>query len=70
VTDLDSGKVLAVPSLKVPANEEASAESTVPSGLIAFTGKIDPALHVATYSIQVKRGAKVISEHSANVALQ
>jgi hypothetical protein len=70
VTDLDSGKVLAVPSLKVPANEEASAESTIPGGVISFTGKIDPALHTATYSIQVKRGAKLISEHAASVALQ
>ncbi|HWN43405.1 MAG TPA: hypothetical protein VNW71_14350 [Thermoanaerobaculia bacterium] len=70
VADLDSGKILAVPSLKVPANEEASAESTIPGGVISFTGKIDPAVHSATYSIQVKRGAKVISEHSAGVALQ
>lgn len=70
VTDLDSGKVLAVPTLKVPANEEANAESTVPGGVISFTGKVDSALHTATYQLQVKRGAKVVSEHAASVAVQ
>ncbi len=70
VTDLDSANVLAVPSLKVPANEEASAETTIPGGVISFTGKVDPAVHIATYTLQVKRGAKVISEHTASVALQ
>jgi hypothetical protein len=70
VTDLDSGNVLGVPSLKVPANEEANAESTVPGGVISFTGKVDPALHTATYRLQVKRGAKVVSEHTASVAVQ
>lgn len=70
VTDLDSANVLAVPSLKVPANEEASAESTIPGGVISFIGKVDPVVHMATYRLQVKRGAKVISEHTASVALQ
>ncbi|MFL6294160.1 MAG: hypothetical protein ACJ759_24965 [Thermoanaerobaculia bacterium] len=70
VTDLDTGTVLAAPSLKVPANEDANAESTVPGGTISFTGKVDPTLHTATYRVEVKRGDKVVSSHSASVALQ
>jgi len=70
VTDLASGTVLAAPSLKVPANEEASSESTVPGGLISLTGKVDPGLHTATYTVRVMRGSKVVAEHSASVAVQ
>lgn len=70
LTDLDSGKVLAAPSLKVPANEEASADSTLPGGSVSFTGKIDPGLHTATYTVRMTRGSKVVSEHSATVAVQ
>lgn len=70
VTDLSSGAVLAVPSLKVPANEEASSESTVPGGSISLTGKVDPGLHTATYTVRVMHGSKVVAEHSASVAVQ
>lgn len=70
LTDLDSGKVLAAPSVKVPANEEASAESTLPGGSVSFTGKVDPALHSATYTVRLTRGGRVVSEHSASVAVQ
>lgn len=70
VTDLASGAVLAAPSLKVPANEEASSESTVPGGSISLTGKVDPGLHTATYTVRVMHGNKVVAEHSASVAVQ
>src|SRR5687768_17255523 len=70
VTDLASGDVVAAPSLRVPATEEANTESTLPGGSITFTGKVDPALHKATYTVRVLRGDKVISEHSASVAVQ
>ena len=70
LTDLGSGEVVAAPSLKVPANEEAGADSTLPGGSISFTGKVDPAVHTATYTVRVTRGGKVVSEHSATVAVQ
>lgn len=70
LTDLDSGSILASPSVKVPANEEASAESTLPGGSVSFTGKVDSSLHKATYTVRVTRGGKVVSEHSASVAVQ
>lgn len=70
LTDLDSGSVLAAPSVKVPANEEANAESTLPGGSVSFTGKVDSSHHTATYTVRVKRGGKVVSEHSASVAIQ
>lgn len=70
VTDLASGTVLAVPSLKVPANEEASSESIVPGGSISLTGKIDPGLHTATYTVRVMHGSQMVAEHSASVAVQ
>lgn len=70
VMDLASGAVLAAPSLKVPANEEASAESTVPGGSVSLTGKVEPGLHTATYTVRVMHGSKVVAEHSASVAVQ
>lgn len=70
VTDLASGAVLAAPSLKLPANEEASSESTVPGGSISLTGKVDSGLHTATYTVRVMHGSRVVAEHSASVAVQ
>lgn len=72
VTDLASGDVLAAPSLKVPAGEEGKAESALDGGktLVGFSGKVDPATHTATYSVRLEREGKVLSEHSASVALQ
>lgn len=72
VTDLASGNVLAMPTLKVPAGQEASAESTLEGGKaqVHFSGKVDPAHHTATYSVRLEREGKVLSEHAAAVALQ
>lgn len=70
LTDLGSGKVLAAPSIKVPANEEANADSTLPGGSVSFTGKVDSGLHKATYTVRVTHEGKVVSEHSATVAIQ
>ena len=71
VTDLTSGDVLAVPTLKVPAGQEANAESRLEGGkaLVNFSGRVDPATQTATYSVRLEREGKVISEHTASVAL-
>ena len=34
------------------------------------SGKVDPALHTATYTVRVTREGRVASEHSASVAVQ
>ena len=72
VTDLGSGEVLAMPTLKAPAGEEASAESTVQGAgtVVKFTGKVEASNQAATYTVRVERSGKVISEHSATLALQ
>ncbi|HYN22501.1 MAG TPA: hypothetical protein VE078_16195 [Thermoanaerobaculia bacterium] len=72
VTDLGSGKVLAMPTVKTPAGEEANAESTdLDSGtVIKFSGKVDSSNQTATYTVRVERTGKVVTEHSATLALQ
>lgn len=72
VTDLASGEVLAMPTLKAPAGEEANAESTVQGAgtVVKFTGKVGASNQAATYIVRVERSGKVISEHSATLALQ
>ena len=71
VTDLASGKVVAGPALKMPAGQPASTETSVQAtgDVISLTASVDGATRTATYSVVAKRGAKVISEHSARVAL-
>ncbi len=71
VTDLASGQVVAGPALKMPAGQPASTETSVQAtgDVISLTASVDGTTRTATYSVVAKRGAKVISEHSARVAL-
>ena len=70
VKDLASGEVLAGPSLKMPAGEAANTESTLPDDTnVSLSATVDSAKHSATYSVTLKKGNRVLSSHSANVAL-
>jgi hypothetical protein len=71
VKDLASGEVIAGPMVKMPAGETAKTESTLPDSdtMVTLSANIDAAKHSATYTITVKSGKSVVSEHSANVAL-
>jgi hypothetical protein len=71
VKDLASGEVVAGPMVKMPAGETAKTESTLSGSdtVITLSANIDAAKHSATYTVTVKSGKNVVSEHSANVAL-
>lgn len=70
VKDLASGEVLAAPSVKMPAGEAASAESTLPDDTkVSLSAMVDAAKHSATYSVTLKKGTRVVSSHSANIVL-
>lgn len=71
VTDLGSGRVVAGPALKMPAGQPASTETSIQAtgDVISLTASVDGATKTATYSVTAKRGTKVVSEHSARVAL-
>jgi hypothetical protein len=70
VTDLASGQVIAGPSLKAPVGEASKTESTLEDGtIVVLSATVDNAKHSATYSVVVKKGGTVVSEHAANLAL-
>lgn len=71
VADADSGEVLAGPGLKLPAGQSASTESTLEDSetVVSLNAAIDGANHSATYTVKVTRGKKLLSSHSARVAL-
>jgi hypothetical protein len=71
VTDLASGQVVAGPALKMPAGQPVSTETTVQGtgDTFSLTASVDGATRTATYSVVAKRGGKVISEHTASIAL-
>jgi hypothetical protein len=70
VKDASSGEVLAGPSVKMPAGETANAESTLPEGgTVQLTATVESGKRSAKYSVVVKQGDHVLSQHSAKVAL-
>lgn len=71
VKDLSSGEIVAGPMVKMPAGETAKTESTLSDSdtIVTLSANIDAAKHSATYTVTVRRGKSVVSEHSASVAL-
>jgi hypothetical protein len=71
IKDVASGEVLAGPMLKIPAGQTANAESTLSDSdtVVNLSANVDGAKHSATYTVTVKRGKQLVSEHSANIAL-
>jgi hypothetical protein len=71
VTDLGSGQVVAGPALKMPAGQPVSTETSVQGtgDVISLTASVDGATKTATYSVTARRGTKVVSEHTARIAL-
>ncbi|PYQ65393.1 MAG: hypothetical protein DMF53_05640 [Acidobacteria bacterium] len=71
VKDAVSGEVLAGPILKMPAGQTATAESTLSDSdtVVSLSANVDGGKRLASYTITVKRGNRVVSEHTANVAL-
>lgn len=71
VTDLASGAVVAGPAVKIPAGKEGQAESqnAERDEVVTLSATVDSATRTATYTLTIKRGAKVVTEHSSKVAL-
>jgi hypothetical protein len=71
VKDAVSGEVLAGPILKMPAGQTATVESTLSDSetVISLSANVDGGKRLASYTVTVKRGHQIVSEHSANVAL-
>jgi hypothetical protein len=71
VTDLTSGNIVAAPGLLIPAGETGEAKSDLPDqSVVTVSAKVDPAGHMATYSIALRRGEQVLSSHTAKVSVQ
>jgi hypothetical protein len=70
VKDIASKAVVAGAMLKLPPGEAGETETTLDSGeKVLLSATIDGANKTATYSITIKRGEALLSEHSARVAL-
>lgn len=71
ISDLASGQVLAGPAVKIPAGQNASTETTLPDRdeVVSLSANVDAASQTATYSLVVKKGKAVVSEHTARIAL-
>jgi hypothetical protein len=70
VTNLSSGAVVAAPHLLVPAGENGETQSDLPDqSAVTVSAKVDAPGHVATYSIALKKGKRVLSSHTANINL-
>lgn len=71
VKDAVSGEVLAGPTLKMPAGQTATAETTLSDSgvVISLSANVDGGKRSASYTVTVKRGNQVVSEHTANIAL-
>lgn len=70
VRDLGSKEVVAGAMLKLPPGETGDTETTLETGeKILLNGTIDGTNKTATYSVTIKRGEAVLSEHTARVAL-
>jgi hypothetical protein len=71
VKDAVSGEVLAGPTLKMPAGQTATAETTLTDSdtVISLSANVDGEKRSAIYTVTVKRGNQIVSEHTANIAL-
>ncbi len=71
VKDVVSGEVLAGPTLKMPAGQPAKAETTLSDSdtVISLSANVDGGKRSASYTVTVKRGNQIVSEHIASIAL-
>jgi hypothetical protein len=71
VKDAVSGEVLAGPTLKMPTGQTATAESTLSDSdtVITLSAKVDGGKRSATYTVTVKHGSQIVSEHVASITL-
>jgi hypothetical protein len=71
VKDAATGEIVAGPGIKLATGQTANAETTLEdsSTVISLRATADGAKHTANYTVTVKRGNKVISEHSASLSL-
>jgi hypothetical protein len=70
VKDVSTGTTLVAPTLKLPSAESGHTETTLQSGeTVALAATIDGGSRTATYTVTVKRGGRLLAEHSAKVAL-
>ncbi len=70
VKDISSGQVVAGAMLKLPSGEAGDTETTLETGeRVVLSATIDGSSKTANYSVTVKRGETLLSEHSARVAL-
>jgi len=71
VKDAVSGEVLAGPILKMPAGQTATSESTLSDSdtVVSLSANVDGGKHSASYTVTVKRGNRIVAEHTANVEL-
>ena len=71
IKDAVSGEVLAGPTLKMPEGQTATVETTLPESdtVISLSAKVDEGKRSASYTVTVKRGNQIVSEHTASLAL-
>jgi hypothetical protein len=70
VKDVASKTVIAGAMLKLPPGEAGDTETTLETGeKVLLSATIDGANKTAVYSVTIKRGEAVLSEHSARVSL-
>jgi hypothetical protein len=70
VKDVSSGAVLAAPTLKLPSAETGKTETTLDSGeTVVLSATLDGGSRTAVYAVTVRRGGRLLAEHSAKVAL-
>jgi len=70
VKDIASGQIVAAATVKLPSGETGNTETTLETGeIVVLSATIDGTSKTADYSITVKRGETLLSEHSAKVAL-
>jgi hypothetical protein len=71
VKDAATGEIVAGPGIKLPAGQAANTETTLEdsSTVVSLSATADGAKHTANYTVTVKRGNKVVSEHSATLSL-
>ena len=70
IKDAESGEVLAGPMLKMPAGEAATTETELDADQnVTLTATVDGKSRTAQYTITVKKGQKVVSEHTAKITL-
>jgi hypothetical protein len=55
----------------MPAGQTATAETTLSDSdtVISLSANVDGGKRSASYTVMVKRGNRIVSEHTANIAL-